>query len=453
MIFNGESISRRTVLRGLGVTMGLPFLEAMLPKVIGQNAGTVSSSAAASPRRMAFIYIPNGGNMTTWFPRGATGADYTLSPALEPMAPYREDMLVLGNMTVDKGRPNGDGAGDHARASGAWLTGAQVRKTQGADFRAGISADQWAAQQRGNQTRLPSLEVNIERYRGTGNCDSGYSCVYETTLAWRNATTPIPSETDPRTVFNRLFAARANDPAVVEQNHRRDSILNAVLAEAHSLQTRLGGADRQKLDQYLDTVNELEQRIARSDALEPVQLPDGTVAPRGTPSDLSEHHTLMADLIALAFQTDVTRVVTHMFGKEGSELQYRMIGITGGHHSISHHQNRQDNLDKLTQITTYHVQRLAYLVGKLKSITEGERTLLDNCMIAFGSGNADSNSHRHENVPTLLVGKGGGTIRTGQYMVYPRETPLTNLWLAMLERFGAPAPRIGDSTGVLQLPT
>jgi Protein of unknown function (DUF1552) len=437
-------MSRRTVLRGLGTTMALPLLDAMLPGVFAQGA-----KAAASPRRMAFLYTPNGAYMSYWMPKNE-GADFALPPCLEPMAEYRKDMLVVGGLTCDKARPNGDGAGDHARASGAFLTGAQARKTAGADFHAGLSADQLAAQQLGERTRLPSLELAIERYRGAGNCDSGYSGVYEHPLSWRNATTPLPPEVDPKQVFNRLFADRPNDPEAIARAALRASVLDSVREDAKDLAGKLGGSDKQKLDQYLSGVRELEKRIARAEALSPAVLPDDVSRPEGVPADLSEHIRLMCDLLVLAFQTDATRISTLMLGREGSEQKYRMVGVNEGHHTISHHQNNPTNLAKLKLINTYLVSQLAYLTGKLKAVKEGDGTLLDNCMIAFGSAIADPNRHAHHDLPVLLVGKGGGSVKTGRHVRYKTDTPLNNLWLAMLDRFGAKATKLGDSTGLLE---
>jgi hypothetical protein len=421
--------------------MALPLLEAMLPRAAGQ-------AARAAPRRMAFIYTPNGSYMPYWMPT-KEGSDFELTPCLAPMAEYRKDVIVFGGLTCDKARPNGDGAGDHARASGSFLTGAQVRKTAGADFQAGLSADQLAAQQLGDRTRLPSLELAIEKYRGAGNCDSGYSCVYEHTLSWKNATTPLPPEVNPKQVFDRLFADRPNAPEAIARAELRAGVLDAVREDARDLANKLGGSDKQKLDQYLTGVRDLEKRIARAEALTPAVLPDDVSRPEGVPADLTEHIRLMCDLMVLAFQTDSTRICAFMLGREGSEQKYRMVGVNEGHHSISHHMSRPANLDKLKAINTYLVSQLAYLTGRLKSVPEGDGTLLDNCMVAFGSAIADPNRHAHHDLPVLLVGRGGGTIKTGRYVRYTAETPLNNLWLAMLERFGASADKLGDSTGVL----
>ena len=440
---DGGRISRRTVLRGAGTAVALPFLDAMMPRALA------ATGATGHPRRMAFLYVPNGAIMSEWTP-ATEGASFELPAILQPVAPFKDELLVLSGLTCDKARANGDGGGDHARASSAFLTGCQARKTAGANFRSGVSADQVAASRIGDRTRLPSLELGIERYRGTGNCDSGYSCVYEHTLSWRSPNSPLPTEVDPRLVFDRLFAERADDPDRLKRNRLRASVLDAVLGDARSLNNRLGGADRQKMDQYLSCVRELELRIARADKLPPVQPPEGAVKPQVVPADLSEHYRLMCDLMVLALQADVTRVLTCMLAREGSELKYRMVGISEGHHELTHHRNEPAKIAKVRTINTYHIQQFAYLLGKLKSTPEGDGTLLDNCMIAYGSGNSDGNRHTHENLPILLAGKGGGSLKTGRHIRYPTETPLNNLWLAMLERMGAPIERLGDSTGVLQ---
>ncbi len=445
MTFHGGRITRRTVLRGIGGTVvGLPFLEAMLTR-----AAAAEPAQPPAPRRVAFIYVPIGAHMANWTPK-TEGADYELSPTLAPLADYQKDTLVLSGLACDKARPNGDGAGDHARASGAWLTGCQPRKTAGANFQAGTSVDQVAASRLGDKTRLPSLEIGIERYRGTGNCDSGYSCVYEHTVAWRSATSPLPTEVNPKLVFERLFSARPNDPDRVKRNELRASVLDTVLEDAHSLENELGGADKQKLDQYLSCVRELEVRIARTDKLPPVQPPEGTTKPQIVPVDYQEHCRLMCDLLVLAFQTDVTRIATFMFAREGSEIQYRNLGISEGHHECTHHRGNKTLIENVCKINKFHVEQYAYLLGKLKAVKEGEGTLLDNSMIVYGSGIEDGSMHTHTAVPTLLAGKGGGSVKTGRHVRYPKETPLNNLWLALLDRMGARTEKLGDSTGVLE---
>src|SRR3954465_11673602 len=324
-----QRISRRTVLRGLGTVVALPALEAMLPRQIR------AAEKVAAPRRMAFIYVPNGCHMDDWTP-AKEGTDYELPAILQPLAPVKDDVMILTGLMCDKARPNGDGAGDHARASSAFLTGAQARKTAGANFRSGVSADQIAAQKIGDQTRMASLELGTEKFRGSGNCDSGYSCVYEHTLSWRNATTPLPTEVEPKLIFDRLFSDNPNDPERLKRGRLRASVLDAVLDDAHSLERTLGGADRQKLDQYLSSVRDLEERIQRADKLPPITLPAGTKRPEELPADLTEHFKLMCDPLVLAFQTDVTRIATFMFGREGSDQKYTMVGVNEGHHSITH---------------------------------------------------------------------------------------------------------------------
>src|SRR5262245_28625706 len=438
-----ERISRRTVLRGLGTVVALPALDAMLPRTLR------AAEKVAAPRRMAFIYVPNGAHMEDWTP-AKEGTDYVLPAILQPLSAVKSDLMVLSGLLCDKARPNGDGAGDHARASSAFLTGAQARKTAGANFRSGVSADQIAAQRVGEQTRLASLELGTDKFRGSGNCDSGYSCVYEHTLAWRNPTTPLPTEVEPKLIFDRLFSDNPNDPERLKRGRLRASVLDAVLEDAHSLERTLGGADRQKLDQYLTSVRDLEERIHRAEKLPPVELPEGTKRPEQVPADLTEHFHLISDILVLAFQTDVTRIATFMFGREGSEQKYTMVGVNEGHHSITHHQNKPELQAKIRAINTYHIEQFAYLLGKLRSIKEGDGTLLDNCMVAYGSAIGDGNRHNHDDLPVLLGGRGGGTIKTGRHIHVERETPINNLWLAMLERMGAPTKQLGDSTGVLQ---
>jgi hypothetical protein len=432
-------ISRRTVLRGIGTAIALPLLDAMLP-----SAG----AAPKAPARMAFCYVPNGVNMAEWTPK-ADGANFELPDVLKPLAPHRQDLLVLTGLTADKARPNGDGAGDHARAAAAFLTGAQPKKTGGADIKVGTSVDQFAAQRIGDQTRLPSLELGIEKYQQAGSCDSGYACVYSTTLSWRSASSPVPIEVDPKAVFERLFSARPNDPDRDRRNRLRNSVLDSALEDARGLQGKLGGADRQKLDEYLTAVRELEQRIARADKLPPVTPPKGTAKPEGIPRELPEHLKLMADLLVLAFRTDVTRVATFMFAREGSNRPYPFVGVSEGHHELSHHQNDPKKLAKIKAINTFHVEQFAYLLGQLKAVKEGDGTLLDHCLIAYGSGNSDGNRHNHDDLPILLAGRGGGTVKAGRHLRYPQNTPLNNLWLALLDRVGAPTDRLGDSTGKL----
>jgi hypothetical protein len=439
-------ISRRTVLRGLGVSLTLPWLEAM--GTLTSWANESASKTAKAPNRMAFLYVPNGKNMADWTPT-TEGADYELPHILKPLADVKGDFNVLTGLTADKARPHGDGGGDHARALSAFLTGAQARKTDGTDIRSGISVDQVAASRIGDQTRLASLELGCEAGAMAGNCDSGYSCVYSSTMAWRSATQPLPKEVNPKLVFERMFATTATKDRG-ERDRKRKSVLDFVREDAKDLNGKLSSNDVRKLDEYFSAVRDIEQRIERAAHLPEIKTPDYAV-PSGTPGSYEDHIRLMCDLLVLAFQTDVTRIGTFVLANEGSNKPYSFIGVSEGHHDLSHHGNDQKKKEKIRDINTFHVSQFAYLIKKLKSIPEGDGTLLDHCQIAYGSGNSDGNAHNHDNLPILLAGRGGGTITTGRHIRYQNETPLNNLWMAMLERMDVRLPFLGDSTGTLPL--
>jgi len=442
-------IPRRSFLKGLGTAVALPMLDVMSP--IASFAESTSSpvSLKGIPKRMAFIYVPNGANMEHWTPK-AVGSDYELPSTLEPLKAHQQDLLVLSGLTHDKGRPNGDGAGDHARASASFLTGAQPRKTAGADIKVGISVDQMAAQKVGERTRFASIELGTDKARLAGNCDSGYSCAYSFNISWKAEATPLPPETDPRQVFDRLFGnGKTGEEA--EASAKRDryhkSILDFAMDDAKRLKSNLGYTDRRKLDEYLSAVREMEQRIQRANEFNG-PLPD-YARPSGVPKSYEEHLRLMFDLMALAFQTDSTRISTYILAHDGSNRPYPFIGVSDGHHDLSHHGGKEEKKQKIAKINRFHVTQFGYFLEKLKSIQEGEGTLLDNCMIVYGSGLGDGNQHNHDNLPVLLAGRGGGAIATGRHVRFSNETPMTNLYLSMLDRVGAPAERIGDSTGKL----
>lgn len=444
-----NGLSRRAALKGLGVSLALPAFASLRPALAMAGSAVAGSGAAGPPRRMAFIFVPNGVNVSKWTPR-EEGFGYQLPPVLEPLAPLREDLLVLSGLTHDKGRGNGDGPGDHARSASVFLTGAQPRKTSGSNIRSGISVDQAAAKVIGRQTRFASLEMGCERGRGAGNCDSGYSCAYSSNISWAGEASPMGKETNPRSVFERLFAGGAQrhvDESLARRTALKQSILDYVSDDARRLQTELGGSDRRKLDEYLTGVREIEQRLQRAER-EPAAAPEYQ-APRGIPREYAEHIRLMCDMLVLAFQTDATRIATIMFADAGSNRNYRHIDVPDGHHDLSHHGGDSTKLAKLAKINRFHVEQLAYLLDKLKSVREGEGTLLDNSMICYGSGLSDGNRHNNENLPVLLAGRGGGTIDPGRHVRYPEETPMCNLFMTMLDRIGAPAPFIGDSTGTL----
>jgi hypothetical protein len=439
-----NQLSRRTLLQGLGATIALPWLEAMGPVVAW---GAPAKGETPAPNRMAFLYVPNGKNMVDWTPK-QEGTDFELTPILKPLANVKEYLTLLTGLTADKARANGDGGGDHARALSAFLTGCQPRKTDGTDIRAGVSIDQVAAGRLADKTRLASLEIGGEHGAMAGNCDSGYSCVYSSTMSWKSATQPLPKEVNPKLVFERLFGGPDKDRAKREAT--RKSVLDFVREDTKDLTNKLGGNDRRKLDEYFASIRDIELRIARAATLPPVKVPEGAAKPTGVPAKYDEHLRLMADLMVLAFQADITRVITFVLANEGSNKPYPFIGVSEGHHDLSHHGNDNKKKAKIAQINTFHVQQLAYFLERLKATKEGSGNLLDHCMVVYGSGNSDGNAHNHDDLPILLAGKGCGTIKPGRHLKYPKETPLNNLWLSMLDRMDIQIAQLGDSTGHLR---
>ena len=433
--------SRRTVLRGLGAAMALPALEIMRP---------LQASTTVSPLRMAFLFVPNGVNVEQWFPR-QTGFAYDFPPTLQPLVPFQDDLLVISGLTHNSGRANGDGPGDHARCASVFLTGSQPRKTSGAGIRVGVSVDQIAAKKLGAQTPLPSLELGCEPGRSSGNCDSGYSCAYSSSISWSTPSTPLGKEINPRLVFERLFSKGANSREATQrrgvQRELEKSILDFVADDARRLRKQLGSTDQKKLDEYLDGVRSIEQRMTKMEQRTERQPGGERVKPAGIPGDYREHLRVMSDMMVIAFQTDLTRISTFMFANAGSNRSYRMIDVPEGHHSLSHHGNNADKLAKIARINRFHVEQFAYLLGRLRSIPEGDGTLLDHCMIVYGSGIHDGNRHNNENLPIVLAGRGKGTIDPGRHLQVPNETPMTNLYLSMLDRAGVSIDWMGDSTG------
>lgn len=444
------AVSRRAALRGLGVTMALPWLEAMtgapgsVARAAGHALGT-AVDASAPPLRTAFIFTPNGVNYPNWLPRGE-GREYALSPTLEPLAPVRRHVNIITGLTLDKARSNGDGPGDHARSSASFLTGCQARKTSGNDLHLGISVDQFAASQIGQRTRLPSLEIGCESSPPAGNCDSGYSCAYTSNISWRDEDTPIPKMVDPAAVFERLFGDASGTREQRDRLRRRASVLDYVAEDAGRLSRRLGTADRRKLDEFQTSVREIERRIALAmDEAGDEPLPERE-APAGIPRRLGEHIDLMYDMLLLAFQTDTTRVATFMVGTGGSNRSLPEIGVSEGHHELSHHQSNEAMIEKIRRIDRFYTERFAAFLGRIAATREGEGSLLDNCMILHGSGICDGNIHNHENLPILMAGRGGGSINPGRLLQFPRETPMCSLYLAMLDRMGCDVASFGDST-------
>ncbi len=439
-------IPRRTFLKGLGTAVALPMLDAMLPV----RAFSAAAATSAFPKRAAFLYVPNGVNMADWTP-AATGGQFELPYILEPLKAFQKDFSVLSGLTCDKARPNGDGAGDHARAQSSFLTGAQARKTDGASIRVGISADQVAAQKIGKETRFASLELGCERGLNAGNCDSGYSCAYSANMSWKNESTPMAKEVNPRLVFERLFGNEVKGEEAesrLRRERHQKSILDFVMEDARQLKAGLGVTDQRKVEEYLTAVRELEQRlqrIERSAALLP-----GATKPTGIPKDYQEHIRLMFDMLVLAFQSDATRISTFMIANDGNNRAYPAFGVTEGHHEISHHGGSKVKKEKIAKINHFHITQLAYFLERLKSVKEGDGTLLDNSLIAYGSGISDGDRHNHDDLPVLLAGHGGGTLKPGRHVRYPQNTPLNNLWLSMVDRMGARTEKLGDSTGLLE---
>ena len=433
-------IGRRTLLKGLGCSIGLPLLDAMMPT-------TALASTAKAPVRMAFVFFPNGAIMPAWTPKDE-GAKFEMPETLASLKDVRNDVTIISGLAQDNGRSKGDGPGDHARSAASFLTGAHPVKTSGGNIKCGMSVDQVAATYIGSQTRLPSLEIGTERGRDAGSCDSGYSCAYSNSISWKSETTPMAKEINPRQVFERLFGSPGDRTAETRRNRVRRSVLDMVSEEAARLQKALGGTDRRKMDEYFTSVRELELRIARAEEASQEPPPEMDLPP-GVPSDIQEHVRLMYDLMALAFQTDTTRIATFMLANEGSGRSYRNVGVNDGHHELSHHRNDAEKIEQLKKIDKFLADEFGRFVKKLKATPEAGGTLLDNCMILYGSGLSDGNRHRHDELPIVVAGKAGGTIKAGRHVRMAKETPMNNLFLSMLDRVGAKVDKLGDSSGRL----
>jgi len=447
MIVTGKAIPRRTILRGLGAAVALPLLDGMVPAF-----AAILSSAAAPKRRFGIVYVPHGAIMDKWTP-AADGSGFEFTPILRPMEPFRDHLLVVTGLDNAPALAlQGEPAGGHGRIGAAFLTGVHAKPTEGSDFRVGVSVDQIAAAHLGQETQLASLELGLESTDLSGACDVGFSCAYVNTLSWRSPTTPLPMENNPRAVFERLFGdSTSTDPAARRARAGRDkSLLDSVVAKAADLKKTLGAADEAKLDEYLDAVRDIERRIQRAEShsareLPPLDAPSGSV-----PSSFEEYAKLMIDLQVLAYQSDITRVITFMIGKELSVRTYPELGVPDPHHPLSHHQDDPAKLEKLTRVNLFHMQLFAYYLDKLKTTTDGDATLLDQVAILYGSGMGNSNLHDPRHLPLLVAGGGAGTLKGGRHLRYPKETPLTNLYVTLLGKVGVPVERIGDSTGTFR---
>ncbi|HEY0454981.1 MAG TPA: DUF1552 domain-containing protein [Verrucomicrobiae bacterium] len=446
------SLSRRRFLRGLGACLALPSLESFQPLTGFAAAPSVAATPTGAPLRTAFVYFPNGAIQHTWWPKGE-GKDFTLSRTMEPLQSVKNQLQILAGLDHVNATPGPDGAGDHARASGTFLTGVRVKKTAGADIHAGVSIDQVMAEQIGHLTRFPSLELTCDAVRRSGNCDSGYSCAYQYNLSWRSPTTPVAPEPNPRLLFERLFGGGAHGERLENLKRRQQqqrSILDFVLDDARSLQSQMTYRDKQKVDEYLVSVREIEKRIEQAEHFGAPPDPN-VITPAGIPPSYDDYVQIMFDMLILAFQTDSTRIATFLLANEGSNRAFPEIGIAEGHHFLTHHQNKQDMIDKVAEIDLWYMKHFAKFIQKLEQTKDIDgQSLLHNSMIVYGSGNSDGNRHTHVNLPIILAGSGGGTLTPGRYVDY-QSKPMSNLLLSMADRMGAQkVERLGDSTGRLQ---
>jgi hypothetical protein len=445
------ALNRRSFLRGLGACVALPAFEAVMPaRILAAPATKLATTPTGAPLRTAFVYFPNGVIQPTWWP-SAEGKDFELNKTMQPLAPVKHELQVLGGLDHVNATAGPDGAGDHARASGTFLTGVRVKKTAGSDIRAGVSIDQLVANEIGHMTRFPSLELSCDAVRKSGNCDSGYSCAYQYNLSWRSATTPVAPEPNPRLLFERLFGAGDHGEraeSLLRRQRQQRSILDFVIDEANSLEGKLSYRDKQKLDEYLTSVRDIEKRIQKAEQFGKTADPK-IAAPDGVPAGFEDYIQVMFDMLLLAFQTDSTRVATFLLANEGSNRAFPEIGIAEGHHSLTHHQGKTEMIEKVAQIDMFYMQQFARFLHKMETTKDVDgRSLLHNSMIVYGSGNSDGNRHTHTNLPVLLAGSGGGSLTAGRFAKFG-GVPMSNMLLGMAGRMGAKVERLGDSTGVL----
>jgi hypothetical protein len=443
MFITKKAISRRALLRGAGAALALPLLDAMLP------AGTALSQTAAKPvRRLGFFYLPNGHNPVAgqWTPL-KEGADWEMTPQLAPFEPFRNQLFVPYGLRHNQADSWGDGPGDHARGCVTWLNGVHPKRTSGPDVRAAVTVDQMAAKEWGKYTRLASLETSLESIGTAGACTDGYACGYQIWFSWKTSTTPLHHEPNPRLVFERLFGDGSSPAEQKVRLQKERSILDSVTAEMNRLNKELGNRDRATLDEYLEAIRDVERRI------QVVEKQEATVAPPSLPDELpdtfEEHAKVILDLQVLAFQGDITRVITTLIGREQGSRSYTKSGVTDGHHGTSHHQNDPEKQAKLTKITAYLLKQPAYLFDRLKSIQEADGNLLDHSLFLVGGGLGDPNLHNHMRLPLAVIGGAAGNMKGGRYLRYPDDTPMANLLVSMLNKVGLPIDKVGDSTGPL----
>ncbi len=441
MVITKRVLPRRTFLRGMGATLALPLLDAMVPAMSAQSKGSTAL-------RFAAIYCGNGANMHDWTP-ATNGAGFAFSPILKPLEAFRDRTLVFTGLDNFPATDQGDSGGQHPRAAPAFMSCVHPKQTEGADVQAGTTFDQLIAQQIGRDSKLSSLEMAVDRNDVVGACDHGYACAYMNSMSWKTPTMPLPAETNPRFVFERLFGSGDTAEARAARSQEDRSILDGVTQEIALLRRKLGQRDVVKLSEYLDAIREVEQRIARSESPgRDVAVPE---RPVGAPETFKEHAELMFDLQVLAFQADITRVTSFMMARENVNRSYAEIGLPEAHHSMSHHGNNPEKMAVFSKLNTYHVETLAYFLKKLQAIPDGDGTLLDRAVVLYGSGMSDGNTHNNYSVPVLVVGGRDQQMKGNRHLVYPKGTPLANLSLSLMDKFGVNVEQFGDSTGKLDL--
>ncbi len=446
MVVLKKHLARRTVLRGAGAALALPFLDCMTPAFGAPHTPTV--------KRLGAFYMPMGAHMAVWTPK-TEGADFEMTAPLAPLEPFRRNLLVLSGLNSEEAKIRvGEAGGTHARSQSAWLTGVRAKKTEGTDFRLGPSMDQIAAEALGRETQLTSIELGIESNEVVGACDSLYTCVYTSTLAWKSPTQPVPTEINPRRVFERLFGDSDSTDARSRLSgiRRSRSVLDSLSTDLRQLTATLAAPDRAKMDEFLGGVRDIERRIQKAEEQQGRELPV-LDRPAGVPASYEEHMHMMLDLLLLAFQTDMTRVVTFMLSRELSGRAYPEIGIAEGHHALSHHGNNAEKLAMQAKLNAFHLKQMAYFLDRMTRTQDGDGSLLDHSLFVFGSGMSNSQMHQNSNLPTLLLGGSATGITFGRHLRFPPDTPITNLFRAMLDKAGVRPERFGDSTGPLNLAT
>jgi len=439
MFVTKKAISRRTVLRAAGTAVALPLLDSMIPAF-------APADTMKPVRRLGVVYHPNGVIYDEWLPKGA-GTSYELSPTLKGLEPFKDKLTVITGLFCDPAEANGDGGGDHSRACGSYLTGVHVKKSD-SNVENAVSMDQIVAKHFERDTQLSSLQMTADENSLLGSCDLGYSCAYSSTVSWLTPTLPLMAENNPRVLFERMFGSSdSTDPRVRAARLNQDkSLLDSVSERVNQLQHQLGASDNRKMNDYLASLRDVERRIQKAEEQSSKELPD-VAQPAGIPEKFEDHVRLLYDLQLLAYQSDLTRVITFMYGREQTGRPYPQIGVPEPHHPLTHHQGNPDKMAKCAKIQRYHIALFAEYLGKLRNTPDGDGSLLDHTILLFGSGISNSDRHTHGPLPTFLVGGGGGTLKGGQHLVYPEHTPLTNLHLTLLHKLGVPAEKLGDSNG------